>query len=722
MTRQFDRIKLFKLVYLLLAVLSIALGLGGASRLLLALGQPTGGFFWFLDEAKGYIVRYQTGSGWPGSELTGESPQQDDRIVSVYVGDQEIPAREFDFGTFYRDKNPGDPVKYIVNHRGEEKEVVSKVTPFTWPILLETSLVIFLVGLGFWGLSLLVGWANFENEAARLYAFLVMLGSIPFFFNSSASAIHEPYSSVLLSAIAWKPILPLIGAVSFHFATVFPMRFEGRWGATRKWVYVVALASGGAYALTSLPPLYPLSPALYQLNLGWMILGMVAAVGIFGYIYTSAKSRIVRERALVLLIGFGLASISPAFFWLDYLVGNIGIPWNTPTFLELGVPLSVIFAMLKYRLFPVRPILYRVLSPLLAFLTYVLVYVVLLSGMVPINDLNRSSSVRLIMAGTVASVASFIVGGIVWYQSRQQFAPHLRSGEFKLKLPALLDHLCERLGIGLGYISVYNYDCDTWELGASRGLPSGGCEIGATSVMTEEIKQIGPHETVGEKGIRLLVPLNAASGQIGVIALGAKASGADYSQEDKRLLAYVAGQIVDNIESVELLGRLLADINQARKVSLEAHQVAGDLQRTLETGKVEIDERQVRKIRKDCAYPAALGKHPLARSAMVDQKVKDPSTADVMERGKALQAIVAEEIERLRPPSGEDCNSSQWRHYCILRDAYLQDRKNEDVWQDLAISERHFFNHLKEATRLLADMLNKREIEALGYPEQSRVQ
>jgi hypothetical protein len=82
-----------------------------------------------------------------------------------------------------------------------------------------------------------------------------------------------------------------------------------------------------------------------------------------------------------------------------------------------------------------------------------------------------------------------------------------------------------------------------------------------------------------------------------------------------------------------------------------------------------------------------------------------------LERGKAVQQVMLEAIEKLRPAGAipRDPPPREWYPYLILRQAYLEEVANRDIMLRLYISEGTFNRTRRSAIRSLARALGEME-------------
>jgi hypothetical protein len=107
---------------------------------------------------------------------------------------------------------------------------------------------------------------------------------------------------------------------------------------------------------------------------------------------------------------------------------------------------------------------------------------------------------------------------------------------------------------------------------------------------------------------------------------------------------------------------------------------------------------------------AYLADSPLAEMDIVRQKLAGEKKTHV-ERGKAVQAVILEALEKLRPSLEvpHDPVTRDWYPYVILHDAYVEEIQNRDIMNRLYISEGTFNRTRRTAINSLAQTLAEME-------------
>ena len=197
----------------------------------------------------------------------------------------------------------------------------------------------------------------------------------------------------------------------------------------------------------------------------------------------------------------------------------------------------------------------------------------------------------------------------------------------------------------------------------------------------------------------LLVPLFAGAKQVGALILGQPANGISYAPEDMDRLLYPIDQIA---EALFLHSRNIEHLKKVKQV-VEASPTVPAAKSTIPVENVDHALRNI----SNYAYLADL---PLAELTIVRKKLTGEKRTYV-ERGKAVQAIVLEALEKLKPSREvpNDPLPREWYPYVILHDAYVDEIQNRDIMSKLYISEGTFNRTRRTAISALARALAEME-------------
>ncbi len=353
---------MLRITYRVLAVLVLCYALWGIGRLVLDVNQPMGGFIWYYDEAVsgGWIVNQNTGLDWPGCEA---GLQRGDRILAI----EGRPADEF--GEIYATRALGDRLSYRVQRDGQELVITDvPIVRFTWGMFLHSQLIMFAVGIIFWALSVFVHGATPESETSYAFSLFALFAALPFFFHSFSVSVNTPHYPQAVSFLTWKPVFALAAATAVHFATLFPTQtLPLPWGLKRHHIrrgaYITAGFLMAFYLIASLPlGLQRWEALAYALNLGSLFVGLLLCALLFAYVAGHSASFVARQQALWMLGGWGINALQLLPLLIDLIAPQaLDTSWNLITFLGAAIPLSVTYAIIRYRLFHTRLFLLRAL-------------------------------------------------------------------------------------------------------------------------------------------------------------------------------------------------------------------------------------------------------------------------------------------------------------------------------------------------------------------------
>jgi PAS domain S-box-containing protein len=251
------------------------------------------------------------------------------------------------------------------------------------------------------------------------------------------------------------------------------------------------------------------------------------------------------------------------------------LPWVALTF----------YAMTRYRLFDLRRIVPRVAAIVVLSSLFGLAQLFLLRLLSPFFGQSLAIIVSLVLIGFAFFSASFrrierLVRNTLGGQ-RHDYQRILRQANdaivTKLDRVELLTYLARvlRESLGAERISLYLRELDGWH--AQREFadtdPAGDNTCGQDDPLIRELER-GPGALTGEeidalphasgrlleclkkKELELVVPLLSGGRLQGVLALGSKGDGTDYTQSDIDLLEALAGRAVAAIENAELFAEV----------------------------------------------------------------------------------------------------------------------------------------------------------------------
>ena len=268
----------------------------------------------------------------------------------------------------------------------------------------------------------------------------------------------------------------------------------------------------------------------------------------------------------------------------------------------------------------------------------------------------------------------------------------------KENLDATLTTVCTSVRATYGLI--FAFDGETARLLSDfrwRGLP---LEVPARTLSADDVTHLQPgHFPKPLDEAALLMPLYAEGKQVGALVLGHPINGVTYDEDDVVRVLHPADRIADAIHSESAKAEYIARLSD---VAEEHHE---QTQQAAISIPVDAVENALRNLY-DFAY---LGDTPLANLELVRRKLAGNKTH--LERGKAVQSVLLEALEEMRPGPTvpREPIPREWYPYLILRDAYRESVSNRDIMLKLYISEGTFNRTRRAAVRSLARALTEME-------------
>ena len=192
--------KFWRILYRTSAFVVLAYALWGIGCVVLAIGEPMGGFVWYYDEAvsDGWIVSWETGTEWPA--LCEGRLQLGDRILAI---DEHPPDA---FGEVYRTTPIGTGIAYRVLRDGQVIIVADvPVVPFTW------------------AMGMFIHYATPSREYSYAFRFFALATSLITLSHAPTVCVNTPLRPQGVMFFTWKPIFGAAVVSCLHFATVFPL-------------------------------------------------------------------------------------------------------------------------------------------------------------------------------------------------------------------------------------------------------------------------------------------------------------------------------------------------------------------------------------------------------------------------------------------------------------------------------------------------------------------
>jgi len=337
----------------------------------------------------GYLAWYTVGIPFPGlfTEPTLVVNQAGDQSWSGYtaglhIPDQLVALNGIPLGTttsFERELSryqPGDVVQLTVRDKdGALRDVQVRLERLPTKALTSFFVLPYVMGLIYLGIGMWVFVARRSEPAGRAFATMCAVIAL------SLGLLFDTYTTHWFPRV-WITAVSLIGSVAMHLALVFPQqaRFLNRVPALRYLGYV----PGGIIAVFNQFSILNFeAPTAYfdtwYVAFAFVGAGFLAILVMMVYRDRFSESPIVQSQARTILLG-NLLSFGPIVVWLiafRYTQATLPpvllLPWL------VLFPISVAYAILRYRLFDVsavvsRGIAYALLSALVVGSYFLLLY------------------------------------------------------------------------------------------------------------------------------------------------------------------------------------------------------------------------------------------------------------------------------------------------------------------------------------------------------------
>ena len=503
----------------------------------------------------------------------------------------------------------GDDVLAFLSHNGTQPVQAGFVhrngTPFTLEItplpgmpiadVLTLYIIPYIVGLAFLAIGLWTYSLRRDMHASRaLLAYVSGLCILTVGFFDISSTNH--------ATVIWTLALLANAAGLIHLALVFPkpVRFVLRWPFLRfiSWGVLALLAPRVLYIL-----FYPKTP--YDYINAWTpgylftVLASVFFMGTLVYRIFSSDQPLVRQQSRVIIFGAWIAFL-PGVIYIGPLAFGIITEFRAWLIFPALVvfPLSITYAILRYRLLDVDRFFSRALAYLLAigaafllFYGLLTVFSIFVQQAVRASDPFVIASYLLLLVISFNPLRNFIQRGIdrLFYRAPADYRRVLTSLSRSLiitpdltqTLRTLEEQITQALAPEKFIIYLYNDEHGQYFPNATRQDSAPPYEVEdplvhflASSRTPIWLPTNGPLpaslELPGNPYQRLMgftfVPLHYEGRMIGFMALGPRRSGDLYTGDDLDFLAAVAAQSTLALENARLFSNLRHTLDQTMEM------------------------------------------------------------------------------------------------------------------------------------------------------------
>ncbi|GAB4432667.1 MAG: hypothetical protein Kow0031_14090 [Anaerolineae bacterium] len=545
---------------------------------------------------------------WAGRQQQLETG---DRLLAV---DGQPVASGRDLSLLLRTKSAGDSASFdFESSTLQQKTVTLPLARFSTPDLVAFFWLPYGIGL----IYLLLGLAVYRlrglsNGGDVFVAFCV-------FVSVMAGGVFDLNTLHFLSPV-WAVFFPLTGAALIHLATIFPAstRLSRRMPWFRVVPYVIAAGLGAAnlYAFY----LAPDTRTYLDVRLwNFALVGLAVPLFLALQLYTRITSftALIRRQTMLIFWG-GVIAFGPVGLWAALNVAGVSRPLTGLVFILVFLPfivfpITVAYAMLRYRLLDLdivfnRGVVYALLTLLVTVFYFLVVSV--LGHLLQDTFLFRNPIILAIfvflLVVSIEPLKQWLQAGVnrvfqresADYQSwLQEFGRNLSSSP--LESPRILEMFAtmaenalqadramvfmrdanqgvfairhpESKGSTQGVAVRFGLSDDLAQWLADNNqilqLSPDGSAPANVRVSTEELARLNMLNIV------LCVPLLGSERLLGWLALGLKTSGQPYSGSDLSFLATLASQTTIALENAQLLedaNRRAAELETLQKISVE---------------------------------------------------------------------------------------------------------------------------------------------------------
>jgi len=648
------------------------------------------------------VVSKITGKNWPASQAGAVWPEQLSVIDAEPVGTvQQVNGYLQDHGNL--------PVSLgFAQQDGGLRRL--QVTPGQMPVGDFVSLFVipYLVGLFFLVIGL---WAYRLRGGLRASRALLVFASAVSITTSTFFDMNTTHHVVLL----WAVSLAVAASACVHLALVFPqqMRLVDRWPAARFVSWALCLA----FAIPSIREIHsPTSPLSYittwQYNYAYLAIAACLFLAFLVWRILHSDSPVVRQQSRVIIFGATL-SFAPMviFYLLPTAFSSTPQEFQSSIYFPLLIlfPLSITYAILRYRLLDVD----RILANILTYTLTTGVVLVLFYALVTLVSLAIRQTIRADNPLVVALYLLALVLGLsplrrfiqriidrFFYRAPADYRRVLNvlsnelviTPDLERTLQLLSDQLQQALAPEKFILYLYDdqralYVPHSRAAASAPELTSDDSLVAAIRAsggalcflpdhpLPDDLRRSGAFRDLG---CSAFVPLNYEGGLIGFMALGPRLSGDPYTRDDLDFLGTVAGQSALALENARLFINLRRTLDQ----TLEMKNLMDDIFASIATGVITTDvQHKITLFNRAAETILGISVKDVVGKSLPEALPLFPdlemAAADAVDRSTVT---LSREITRNLPPRGD----LYLRLSCSpLRDAYLGTKGATIVFEDL---------------------------------------
>ncbi len=610
----------------------------------------------------------------------------------------------------FMQQNGTKPVQANFSHR-EGGTFELTLTPLAHPAsadLFTYFIIPYVVGLAFLTIGLWTYSLRSDLRASR--ALLV--------FTSGLSVMTSGFldmDTTRHAVLLWALSLGVMGAGLAHLALVFPqpVNFVLRWPRLRFlfWGIFLLLAIP-----TTLAIVRPTDPYFYINTWQWGYLFITLAVtlflGLLIYRLFATKLPFVRQQSRVIIFG-AIIAFFPALFYITPLAFGVFTPFYAWLIFPALIifPLSITYAILRYRLLDVDRFFSRALTYLVtvgialaSFYGLLILFSMVVEKTFHASDPLVIASYLLVLVVGFNPLRALVQRGIdrLFYRSPADYRRVLSSLSRSLvitpditqTLHTLEDHITQAIAPEKFFIYLYNDELGQYLPHATHedSAPPYEVEDPFINLLANSRAPIwfppsGPLPLslqVGAEAYRRLmgftyVPLDYEGKLSGFMALGPRRSGDLYNGDDLDFLAAVAAQSTLALENARLFSNLRRTLDQ----TMEMKNLMDDIFSSVAAGIITTDlKRQITLLNRAAEnilgvpMQSAVGRHLVQALPGLGNDLAN-AAENTLARG---ESTLSTELSYNIPPRGDLVLRLS---VSPLRDAYLDTKGATFVFEDL---------------------------------------